>query len=240
MTDKDYTLIHIVADRTGSMGQEADGSFTRAQRSTEGIHNLVREQRKLPGKTEFSLLAFDSDGMDSLGPGDGEDILGWRCQPRSGTPLLDAIGSSMVQVGERLDTMTDDERPGRVIFVIATDGEENMSREYTKKQVGEMIATQRDVYKWDFVFIGTEFDAFGEAGSVGIAHANTMSTAGSSYAVGWNVTNDAITRNRIAGTAVAYAAADYKAVEDAETETDTKTKQIWVATGRSDRSKPNG
>jgi hypothetical protein len=64
--------------------------------------------------------------------------------------------------------------------VIATDGQENSSREYTRAQVKEMIQHQQDVYGWRFTYIGANQDSFSEAGSIGIAAPsvlNYMSTS---------------------------------------------------------------
>jgi hypothetical protein len=215
MTDKDYALIAIVADRSGSMGQPADPPVTKAQRTTEGVHSLVTEQRKV-GRTDFILTDFDTDGMTKIPLGNGDEVLAWECKPRSGTPLLDAVGTTITEVGELLKAMPEDERPGRVIFVIATDGEENSSREYKREQVGKMIDEQRNIYGWDFVFIGADFDAFAEAGSFNIPSMSTMGSSGVAMAAAYSSTNSSITRNRLSGMSVGYNLAERSVVAQAE------------------------
>jgi hypothetical protein len=59
--------------------------------------------------------------------------------------------------------------PGLVVFVIVTDGQENSSKEYTKPQIKEMIEHQRNVYSWQFTFLGANQDAFAEAERLGIS-----------------------------------------------------------------------
>ena len=44
--------------------------------------------------------------------------------------------------------MAEPDRPGKVVLVILTDGMENASRTFTLAKINEMIALQRDVYKW--------------------------------------------------------------------------------------------
>ena len=65
--------------------------------------------------------------------------------------------------------MAEQERPGLVIFVIVTDGEENASREFSKARVKKMIQRQQTKYSWKFTFLGADQDAFAEAGGMGIA-----------------------------------------------------------------------
>lgn len=216
MTDKNYTVIAIVADRSGSMTGFADGSVTKATRSTNGIHDLVRKQRTL-GKTEFVMTAFDSGQWEKHALGNGDTILEWTCEPRGWTPLLDAVGTTIAELGDTLKAMPEDERPGRVIFVIATDGLENVSKEYKRDQVAAMIERQRDQYQWDFVYIGAGFDDFlAEASSINIDPSAFLSSTPVAMAAAYSSTNDAIMRNRVAGTAFSYNADERQAVADAE------------------------
>jgi hypothetical protein len=55
-------------------------------------------------------------------------------------------------------------------MVIITDGLENSSQEYTKKQIAERVQRQQDEYKWTFLFLGADMDAIAEAQSMGIGH----------------------------------------------------------------------
>jgi len=43
-----------------------------------------------------------------------------------------------------------------VVFVIVTDGMENLSREFKKSTIKEMIERQKNVYNWHFNFPGGE------------------------------------------------------------------------------------
>src|SRR3978361_1236112 len=89
------------------------------------------------------------------------------------TALLDAVGRAIMETGERLGAMPENDQPGLVVFVIVTDGQENSSNEYTKPQTKQMIETQRYIYKWQFTFLGANQDAFAEADSIGILHDGT-------------------------------------------------------------------
>ena len=57
-------------------------------------------------------------------------------------------------------------------FFISTDGEENSSGKYNKKQIKEMVQRQIEEEKWDFVFAGANIDAFNAGQSYGFMMQN--------------------------------------------------------------------
>jgi len=97
--------------------------------------------------------------------------------PSGGTALLDAIGTTIDTTGSRLRAIPEEDRPNRVIFVIVTDGEENSSKIYTAARIHEMINHQRDVYNWNFVFLGANQDAIKVGQSYGFGYGQTMTYA---------------------------------------------------------------
>jgi hypothetical protein len=80
-------------------------------------------------------------------------------EPRGNTPLLDAIGNFVTEIGRDLSKMREQDRPGTVICAILTDGEENVSRTWTEHQVKDLIRQQEEVWKWRFLFLGSNIDA---------------------------------------------------------------------------------
>jgi hypothetical protein len=66
-----------------------------------------------------------------------------------------------------------DVRPGKVVIVVLTDGEENASQgiysgENGRKLLFEKINLQKDVYNWMFFFMGTNIDAIKVGTKIGI------------------------------------------------------------------------
>lgn len=213
MTDSSYADITFICDRSGSMSGAADGSYTKAQRSTDGVARIVAEQKALPGKTRFSLLEFDT--LFAWHAREAENLT-WTCQPRGSTALLDAVGQAITETGERLKAMPEDKRPGRVFIVIATDGYENSSHEFSKSAIAAMVKEQTEVYKWDFAFVGVDINAFAEAGGMGIPKFSTMNSAADVYAVAMASTGEAMTRSRVSGQSFSYSDDDRKKVRDAK------------------------
>ena len=89
--------------------------------------------------------------------------------PSGSTALLDAIGMTIDEVGKRLSDMPESDRPGKVLFCIITDGQENASTKYSGSKIKEMIELQRNTYSWEFMYLGANQDAFAVSGGLGIS-----------------------------------------------------------------------
>jgi len=163
MTNSKRSDITILLDRSGSMAtvkSDVEGGFER----------FLADQRAIPGECALSLVQFDSLAIDQVYT--EQPILtapALSLHPRGNTPLLDAVGHTIVRTGERLAAKPEAARPGRVLFVIITDGKENASQEYTKARVRQLVEQQTQTYKWQFLYLGANVDAFAEAGGLGIS-----------------------------------------------------------------------
>jgi hypothetical protein len=93
--------------------------------------------------------------------------------PRGSTALYDAIGKTIDSLGKTLAETPADQRPGKVIIAILTDGAENASRSFTLHDINQRIRHQTDTYHWEFLFLGANQDAIASAGAMGIAAANS-------------------------------------------------------------------
>lgn len=172
----DLTDITVVMDRSGSMSSckaDAEG----------GLNSFIEAQKAHPGEAIFSLVQFDTDYEFVHKGVPIKSVPHCVLQPRGWTALLDAVGRAIVETGDRLERMNDDERPGLVVFVIITDGKENSSKEFTLEKIKEMIQHQQNTYKWQFTFLGANQDAFEAAGQMGIPSRATgdYKTAGMAF-----------------------------------------------------------
>jgi hypothetical protein len=82
--------------------------------------------------------------------------------------LLDAIGHTIDTVGARLAAIPEADRPGKVIVAILTDGRENASTHFSMADINQRITHQREVYQWEFLFLGANQDAIATASTMGI------------------------------------------------------------------------
>jgi hypothetical protein len=74
--------------------------------------------------------------------------------------LLDAVGHAVDAAGARFTAMPERERPGKVLFVVVTDGHENASHEYSAERIKAMLKEQQEVYSWEFTYLGAHQDAW--------------------------------------------------------------------------------
>ncbi|MEA3319624.1 MAG: vWA domain-containing protein [Bacillota bacterium] len=161
--NKNLTEIIFLLDRSGSMGGlEKD--------TIGGFNAFLERQCRHEGETLVTAVLFD-DEVETLWNGvNAKNVTLTRedYHVRGTTSLLDAIGRTILDVGNRLSRIEEIERPGNVIFVITTDGMENSSVEFTYPRVKELISHQEDKYSWQFIFMGANIDVAKEAESLGI------------------------------------------------------------------------
>ena len=185
----DFTDITFVVDRSGSMAAIRDDA-------EGGVNAFVAEQAKAPGEALLTLVQFDTEyefvhkGMPI------HEVGKFELHPRGSTALLDAVGRAVNETGERLANMAEADRPGLVIFVIVTDGQENSSKEFTKQQIKEMIERQQNVYSWHFTFLGANQDSFAEAGGMGIHATGVANYAADKVLAACLATGDKVLRMR--------------------------------------------
>jgi len=141
-----------------------------------GLNSFIEEQKQFPGQALLTLAQFD-DEYEIVHPiMDIKDVPAYTLTPRGFTALLDGIGKFITEVGEQLSKKPEDERPGKVIICIVTDGGENASKEWKDpEQVKKLIKQQQDEYQWEIIFLGANIDAVRTAQGMGI-HARSAMT----------------------------------------------------------------
>jgi len=168
----EYCDVTIVLDESGSMEP-------LQQDTIGGVNQFIKDQRALPGQCTLSLLKFNHEDRPVF---TGRPIAEVSLltpetyQPNGNTALLDALGRAITEAGARLRAIAEADRPGKVIMMVVTDGEENSSRTWTREKIKEAVEHQTNVYKWEFVFLGANVDAFAEAGALGMPRSHSMQT----------------------------------------------------------------
>lgn len=201
MTDKNLTEIIAILDRSGSMEP------LRAE-TIGGYNNFIDEQKKGPGKAIVTLVQFDDQyqiDYEGVDVNDVKPLDEGTYTPRGMTALLDAVGKTVVAVGERLAKLDEDKRPGQVIVLIITDGHENSSKEYAATKVKEMVKVQQDQYNWTFVFLGGgDIESQRDQGmSFGVGAANAYGYTPDADAINMVYSNvsKGVSRRRVAASA---------------------------------------
>lgn len=149
------TEIAFVLDRSGSMEAmkvEAIGSF----------NHFIEVQKKEPGDVRFTLVLFDHEYeklFDHMVLSEVPPLTDQTYEPRGNTALLDAMGRTIDEIGQRLAATPENQRPSKVIVACLTDGFENASKHYDNTKIAQMIDHQRSVYSWEFVFLGATLES---------------------------------------------------------------------------------
>ena len=189
MTDSNYTYLAFLVDRSGSMS-------TTREAAQQALKTMVDEQRSLPGELTVNLFQFD----DLFSEVPEMEIDEWQLVPRGMTALYDAVGKSMMTVGQRLAAMAETDRPGKVVFVIVTDGEENASREWTQPMVRDLVTAQQDDYGWQVVFTAANLDAREVAATIGAASAMNYAATATGTAANYDTLSRAVNDYRAGST----------------------------------------
>jgi hypothetical protein len=159
---------YILLDRTGSMASIWAETLS-------SINAYVEKLASDKVDAKITLAMFDSHNgtqfdiiRRSTHVKDWPPVTERDALPRGYTPLYDAIGRLMGLAGADAA-----ETAG---IIIVTDGLENASREVTREGAKAMLDRARGK-GWDIVFLGANFDAFGQAASLGQAAAQTLNIA---------------------------------------------------------------
>lgn len=158
------TEIIFIMDRSGSMTSIADDTIG-------GFNSLIEKQKTEEGECKVTTVLFNSDHTklhDCVDIKEISPMTKSQFTTYGTTALLDAVGDTINEVGARLAATPEEQRPGKVIVVITTDGYENASKEFTQEQVKKMINLQQNTYNWSFMFLGANIDAEQVGRSYGI------------------------------------------------------------------------
>jgi hypothetical protein len=183
--NQNLTEIVCIIDRSTSIRTNS-----MIKSTIEGFNSLLAKQKAEPGECKMTVVLFDSDRSNPASAYemryDGENIqlveelTEDNFIPKGMTALYDSIGRTVDSIKTRLSNTPADERPGKTIVAIITDGEENSSVEYKKDTIKKMIEVMEKEYNWTFMFIGAGIDAMADGTAIGASLYNTVSFASTS------------------------------------------------------------
>lgn len=166
------TRVSMVLDRSGSTATIIDDLIG-------GVNTFLEERRKDTAPQSISMLLFD-DRMEypftDVSPQAIPPFTRLTYQPRGSTALYDAIGNAI----GRLDAVM--QPADRALLLIATDGQENSSREFDWSRISALIAAHQPPARnnWTIVYVGAGLDAYKVAQNLGVRAGNTIAFAATS------------------------------------------------------------
>ncbi len=159
------TTIVMVLDRSGSMVSCREATIT-------AVNKYLKDSKAdatLKG-ADFELVIFDTDSIDTIRDGkiaDAKELTAADFEPRSGTPLLDAIGRGIGKIDAKLAVSNGE----KAILVVVTDGHENQSRKHTYESI-EALISDRQEKGWLILFLGAGLASAQQGTRMGIRPAN--------------------------------------------------------------------
>lgn len=196
--ENNLTELVFILDRSGSMrGLEDD--------TIGGFNGMIAKQKAESEDVNVTTVLFD-DKVDIIHDRFPISIV----QPltekdyyvRGCTALLDAVGESVRKIENVQEHLPEGHKADKVIFVITTDGHENSSRRYSYSQIKRMIEAKKEI-GWEFLFLGANIDAVGEAERLGISRNRAVTYENDSKGVELNfdsiglAVRSAVTRKRM-------------------------------------------
>ena len=161
--------IVFVLDKSGSMsGSEKD--------TIGGYNSFLEKERKNNPKSKVTTVLFDNNYeklYDRVNISNVKKLTEDVYRVGGCTALYDAIGITITEI--------DKKKPEKVLFVITTDGLENASREYTKKNIKHLIEKHKN---YEFIFLGAGIDSYAEGESIGIRKTNISNYTKSKKGIG--------------------------------------------------------
>ena len=192
--NSNLTEIVFILDHSGSMaGLEDD--------TVGGFNAMVERQKKEPGEALLSAVLFSDDSRVLYDRADirkVEPMTDRQYRVGGCTALLDAIGGAVRHIANVHKYAREEDRPGKTIFVITTDGMENASRKYSYEEVQRMVKHEQEKYGWEFLFLGANMDAVSAARSFGIREDRAVRYRCDSVgtALNYSVVSDTVARVR--------------------------------------------
>jgi hypothetical protein len=157
--DKPQPLyVTLILDETGSM-QECKGA------AIAGFNQYLGRLRDEPAETQFTLTLFNSSKTEvryqAVPVRNVHQLDVETYRPRDTTPLYDAIGRTLTAARQQAPAEM------RKLCAILTDGLENASTEYTRKQIFELIkACEKE--GWTFLYLGADHDVWAAGEDLGL------------------------------------------------------------------------
>jgi hypothetical protein len=189
------TLLVLLVDNSGSMED--------CQRTMqECIATFLKRQQQLNLPATLCLRYFNGNinfteqvPLSQCDP----NYLAQRYRPHGGTAICSSIGKTISDMQHHIASQPDAQKPEKVIFVVATDGEDGSAIDsWNQQTVSETIRRFEDIYRWDFLFVGANQNAYKVGTAMGIKPGKSLTfvTSDAALPLAFNAIGESIARYR--------------------------------------------
>jgi hypothetical protein len=166
--DDNFVSITALIDNSGSMASLDTNELAQS------LTKMIKEQCDTGKEVIFYGATFSDDFnifADGVN-GNTVNITKKDILPNGMTSLIPAFARMIKTTGKRLSDMV--RRPGKVIFILLSDGEQTINQFSQKSRIPEdidyegmdaknnlklLIEEHSNIYKWDFLYLGTNYDS---------------------------------------------------------------------------------
>jgi hypothetical protein len=200
MSKQDYTHLTLILDTSGSMGNTIDSVRKSATQLLEAQDKLGMPLTItlgiLPSRHGYSERSWGA--LHNFISVENAIRIISNLRASGGTPLSDAIGNTANSVASHIFDMADADQPEKVIFAIVTDGQNGYSSLHNLSDVKRIVDHNESTYGWEFLYVGSNQNAYGTGKKMGIKAGKALSYASTVDGVenAMNAIGGAITRFR--------------------------------------------
>ena len=155
----DFFKIVMIIDESGSMEEIKD-------KMIKSINDLITEQKQVKERpSTFTLVKFNhtiNRVVKNKNLNDMTNLKSTDYIPSGTTALYDAIGDTVNWFKNEKD----------VLMVIVTDGADNASKKYTKRDIGNMIEEKKRNNNWSYVYLSNDLSTFNQGNNIGLAQSS--------------------------------------------------------------------
>jgi uncharacterized protein YegL len=185
---KDHTFIAIILDKSGSMQNEVTAT-------KNCFKEFIQEQQQYGNNADIQVSYFDRSCYTKPVQPISEDININDYVASGMTALYNTLGQRIVEIGNYLSSLHEENRPNKVVVCIITDGENTISGGYAQETVTEMIRHQETKYNWKFLFLGADPRIANQGVDLGIKNVAAYVTTNDAYRTMSNFTKSVRSAN---------------------------------------------
>ena len=185
--DDNFVCISALVDNSGSMANLDTNELAQS------LTKMIREQCEMGKEVIFYGATFSDDFnifADGIN-GNSVNITKKDILPNGMTALIPAFAKMIKTTGMKLANMKE-RRPGNVIFILLSDGEQTCNQLSIKSRspddmmyegvnasinLKSLIEEHSNVYNWNFLYLGTNYDSIKAGKQFGIAPSQCLNYA---------------------------------------------------------------
>jgi hypothetical protein len=146
---KDHTFIAVIIDNSNSMQGQVN-------ETKSCFKKFIKEQLVLNNNASVQITYFNSSCITKpIQPiSENLNIDDYICFNM--TALYRTLRNRIIEIGNYLNNLQEENRPNKVIVAIITDAKNTIKSEYSQETIIKIIEHQVKKYNWNFLFLNAD------------------------------------------------------------------------------------